>query len=55
MADAVIKVNLDAKCTRCGKGGATQSGICIPCITKAIKNGELDHILNRNKPKLRRR
>lgn len=50
-----IHVNLDAKCERCGKGGAMQNGICMSCMAKAIKNGELDHILNRNKPKLRRR
>ena len=47
----VIDINLDAKCRRCGKGGATQSGVCIPCITKAMKSGEFDSILK--KPKFR--
>lgn len=46
----VIKVDLDAKCKRCGKGGATQSGVCLPCINKAIKNGEFDHIFKKYKP-----
>ena len=42
MTDMVIKVNLDTKCTRCGKGGATQNGLCMGCIAKAVKNGEFD-------------
>lgn len=46
-----IRVNLDAKCVRCGRGGATQSGVCLPCINKAIKNGEFDPISNKYKPK----
>ena len=45
----IIKVNLDTKCKRCGKGGATQNGVCLSCINKAIKSGELDHILKKYK------
>jgi len=45
----IIKVNLDTKCKRCGKGGATQSGVCLSCINKAIKNGEFDHIFRKQK------
>ena len=45
----MISINLDAKCKRCGKGGATQNGICLPCFTKAVKNGECDHILKRTR------
>jgi len=46
-----IHVNLDAKCKRCGKGGAVNnSGICMGCMAKAIKNGELDHIIKKYKP-----
>jgi len=37
--DAIIHVKLDAKCTRCGKGGTTLNWICIACIVKAAKNG----------------
>jgi len=51
--DAIIHVNLDAKCERCGKDGATQSGICMACMAKAVKNGEFDHILKKHKPKIR--
>lgn len=51
--EAIIHVDLDAKCKRCGKGGAVEkSGICMACVAKAIKNGELDHIINKNKPKI---
>ena len=50
-----IHVNLDAKCTRCGKGGVVEnSGICMACVAKAVKNGELDHIINKIKPKIKR-
>ncbi len=47
----IINVDLDRKCKRCGQKGATQSGICLTCIAKAIKAGEFDHIIN----KVRRR
>ena len=48
-----IHVDLDAKCKRCGKGGAVEkSGICMACIAKAIKNGEFDHIINKYKPRI---
>ena len=49
---ADITINLDAKCKRCGKGGATQSGVCLLCFNKAIKSGEFDHILKKYKPSL---
>ena len=50
MAYATIHVNLDTKCKRCGKGGVVeQSGICMACVAKAVKNGEFDHILKRYK------
>ena len=49
-----IHVDLDVKCKRCGKGGAMrESGICMACMTKAIKHGELDHILKRHKPNIK--
>lgn len=50
MAD--LHINLDAKCERCGKGGAVnQSGICMACVAKALKKGEFDHIIKKYKPK----
>jgi hypothetical protein len=47
--DFVIHVDLDKKCRRCGKGGATQSGLCMACIAKAVKRGEFNHILKKAK------
>ena len=32
-----IHVNLDEKCKRCGKAGATQNGLCMSCNIKDIK------------------
>jgi len=49
-----IHINLDAKCKRCGKGGATPSGICLACAVKAVKNGEWDHILKKYRPKIKK-
>ena len=53
MAYATINIDLDKKCTRCGKKGATQGGVCLACVAKAVKNGELDHIINKYKPKVK--
>lgn len=33
-----ITVDLDKKCFECRKGGAAQSGICLECTTKALRN-----------------
>ena len=49
----VIHVDLDAKCKRCGKGGAMQNGICMGCMAKAVGRGEFDHILKRHKPTIK--
>lgn len=40
-----IHINMDAKCKRCGKGGATQGGYCLKCILAKLKKGDYDHIL----------
>ena len=53
MAKAVININLDAKCRRCGKGGATQSGVCMACMARGVKTGEFDEIIERYKPRIR--
>ena len=55
MANVKINVNLDAKCSRCGKGGATQSGLCMECIAKGVRNGEYDHILKPLRDKTKRK
>jgi hypothetical protein len=42
-----IKIYMDKKCIRCHKGGATEGGLCMGCISKGIKKGEYDHILRK--------
>lgn len=37
MRDLVIHINMDSKCAECGSAGATPSGICMKCATKAMK------------------
>ena len=34
--NARVNINMDKKCLECGKGGATDSGVCLSCCTKAI-------------------
>jgi|GEM_PF-6860597 len=53
MAGFTINIDLDRKCKRCGKGGATDSGYCVPCITKRIREGKYDHILKPGKSPVR--
>ena len=40
-----ITINMDKKCTKCGKEGALPSGICLSCFTKH----ELPRIVKRMK------
>ena len=42
-------INLDQRCTRCHKKGAAKNGLCMSCISKALKNGEFDHILDKQR------
>jgi hypothetical protein len=35
--EMVIEINTDKKCSKCGQSGATQSGLCLTCITDTIK------------------
>jgi hypothetical protein len=44
-----INIDENRKCNRCGKGGATESGLCLKCISRAIKRGDFDHILEQGK------
>jgi len=37
MANMTININMARKCQECGKGGATDSGICLGCANKALK------------------
>lgn len=37
MADnVVLNINMGVKCVECRKPGATDSGICLKCATKAM-------------------
>ena len=31
-----IRIDMDRRCDRCGEPGATQAGICLACVAKAI-------------------
>ncbi len=35
----VLHINMDKKCTKCGEGGATPSGICLECAGHLISKG----------------
>ena len=32
----VINISMDRKCSKCGKKGATESGVCLNCVAKHI-------------------
>ena len=36
MKDQVLEIDYDKKCAECGKMGATESNICLKCVTKAM-------------------
>ena len=36
---ADITIDLDKRCSQCGAKGATQSGLCLDCISKRISKG----------------
>lgn len=36
MVNVTINVRMDSKCAECRKGGATDNGLCLTCITKAM-------------------
>lgn len=37
MSGLTINVNMDTKCHECRKPGATDSGICLMCASKALR------------------
>ena len=49
-----IEINMGIKCKRCGEGGATPNGYCLSCISKNIKEGKYNHIIDKylGKPEL---
>ena len=34
--NVTLTIDMDKRCAECGKPGATGSGICLPCATKAM-------------------
>lgn len=32
-----IVIDMDKKCIECARGGATQSGVCMSCILRAVQ------------------
>jgi len=50
VAEFTINIDLDKKCTRCKKPGATTAGgLCLECVAKGIKEGKYDHIIRRQR------
>lgn len=46
MADVpTININMDKKCTQCGKKGAMDNGLCLKCVTKNLRAGRYDNII----------
>lgn len=44
-----IDINMDIKCRRCGKGGATQGGYCLSCVLKNMEEGKYDDIFDKHR------
>lgn len=44
-----IDIDMDKKCVRCKKGGATQGGFCLSCVLKNMKEGKYDHIFDKHR------
>jgi len=39
-----LTIDMALKCSRCGKSGATGSGLCMTCICADIRSGKYDHL-----------
>jgi hypothetical protein len=42
-----IRIDMEAKCAECGKGGALASGICLACTTKTLKGKPMKSAVGR--------
>jgi hypothetical protein len=42
-----LNIDMDKKCAECGKGGATDNGICMKCNTKAISGKPMKSAIGR--------
>lgn len=50
MTTPTITIDLNVKCPRCGKKGATRTptgkvNVCLKCYVKALRAGEFDQVL----------
>lgn len=50
MTTFTINIDMDKKCSRCHKPGACDNGLCMKCIAKAMKKGEFNHLIKKDKP-----
>ena len=37
MTTPTITVDMDKRCNRCGKWGASESGLCLGCVNEVIR------------------
>jgi len=47
MSVPTITINMDIKCAECGKGGAAESGICMSCTLKAMRDKPMKSAIGR--------
>jgi hypothetical protein len=40
-----INIDMDKKCVRCKKPGATDGGLCLKCVAKRIKGMSREELL----------
>ena len=45
MATYNITIDMDKKCSKCHKKGAMPNGICMECLSKNMKAGQYDHVV----------
>ena len=56
MSKYQITIDMDKKCSKCGKGGAiteNKAGLCMDCIAKIMAKKAANNLINsdRNKPR----
>ena len=37
MADLTVNIDMGTRCAECGKAGATDNGICLKCVARAMQ------------------
>ncbi len=41
MNTMTVTIDMDKRCAECGKGGATDSGICMKCASNALRGKKM--------------